>query len=420
MHRFQTGGWHRGAASAAVDKHRRQMSKEKKERVLADIDHIPNYVLAEIKSIFINIRKEKFYLEMRPVKFFILLLSMHLFSLQAVENKPPYPLSESPQLPLEVYGIEFAEILGGRPQLVHLAKGFGFTEGPVYFSVKDRDEGYLIFTDQLNDNINMIRWHGLNPFNQISALSWSDAVIFRHPSNIADGQTADLEGRLLTAETTGKRVSITEANGEVSTLVGFYKGKPLNSPNDLVVKSDGTVWFTDPSYGSLQFPQESYLPNNVYRYDPKTKELDVVIDSLKMPNGLAFSPDEKILYVIDSAAIQAPRTYYNENPHAIYAFDVIEGGIKLSNKRLFTVVAPGFPDGMRLDKRGNIYVGAMDGVQVFNPDGKLIGKIRMPKETANLTFGGKDNNILFICSSDSVWAIKLNVQGARPVPILPL
>lgn len=339
-------------------------------------------------------------------------------SLHCVENKPSYPLEDSPQLPLEVYAPEFAEILGFKPQLVHLAKGFGFTEGPVYFSVDGGEEGYLIFTDQLNDNIDMIRWHGLKPFNQISDLSWSDAVIFRHPSNIADGQTADLQGRLLSAETTGKRVSITEADGTVSTLVGFYQGKPLNSPNDLVVKSDGTVWFTDPSYGSLQFPQESYLPNNVYRFDPKTKDLTVVIDSLKMPNGIAFSPDESILYVIDSAAIQAPRTYYTQNPHAIYAFDVLEGGQKLTNKRVFAVVSPGFPDGMRLDKKGNIYVGALDGVQVFNPQGKLIGKILMPKETANLTFGGKDNNVLFICSSDSVWAIKLNAQGAKPVPVL--
>ena len=132
-------------------------------------------------------------------------------------------------------------------------------------------------------------------------------MIFRHPSSIADGQTLDLTGRLLTAETTGRRVSVTEHDGTNKTLVGLYQGKPLNSPNDLVVKSDGTVWFTDPSYGCLQFPQECYLPNNVYRFDPKTNTLHAVIENLKMPNGIAFSPDEKILYVIDSAAIQAPR-----------------------------------------------------------------------------------------------------------------
>lgn len=335
----------------------------------------------------------------------------------SIEKNPPYPIAAQPQLPLEVYADEFAQILGRQPKLVHLAEGFGFTEGPVYLSLNDSEEGYLLFTDQINDNIMILRWHGLLPYNQITSLSWSKPVIFRHPSSIADGQTVDLEGRLLTAETTGRRVSITDFNGEVKTLVGFYEGKPLNSPNDLVVKSDGTVWFTDPSYGCLQFPQECYLPNNVYRFDPKTQQLDAVITSLKMPNGIAFSPDEKILYVIDSAAIQAPRTYYEKYPHAIYAFDVSEDS-KLNSQRLFTTVSPGFPDGMRLDVQGNIYVGAQDGVQIFNPQGKLIGKIRMPKETANLTFGGKDNNILFICSSDSVWAIKLNTQGAKKVPVI--
>ncbi len=336
-------------------------------------------------------------------------------SMQAEKN-PAYPISETPQLPLEVYSDEFAKILGVRPKLVHLAKGFGFTEGPVYLSLQDKEEGFLLFTDQINDNILIIRWHGLNPYNQITSLSWSETAIFRHPSNIADGQTTDLKGRLLTAETTGRRVSITELDGEVKTLVGFYQGKPLNSPNDLVVKSDGTVWFTDPSYGCLQFPQECYLPNNVYRFDPTTNDLQVVIDTIKMPNGIAFSPNEDILYVIDSAAIQAPRTYYENNPHAIYAFDVTENGEKVTNQRLFATVSPGFPDGMRLDTDGNIYVGALDGVQIFNPKGELIGKIRMPKETANLTFGGKDNNILFICSSDSVWAIKLNAKGAKAIP----
>lgn len=336
----------------------------------------------------------------------------------AFDNHPPYTPTETPQLSLEVDDPLFADILGERPKLIHLASGFGFTEGPVYFSLPDSEEGFLIFTDQINDNINMIRWHGLQPFNQISDLSWSDAVVFRHPSSIADGQTADLQGRLLTAETTGRRVSITQPDGTVETLVGFYNGKPLNSPNDLVVKSDGTVWFTDPNYGSLQFPQESYLPNNVYRYDPKSGQLSVVVENLQMPNGIAFSPDEKILYVIDSGAIQAPRTYYTGKAHAIYAFDVVAGGMTLANQRLFAVVSPGFPDGMRLDVKGNIYVGAYDGVHVLSPQGKLIGKILLPKQTANLTFGGKDNDILFICSSDSVWAIKLNTKGAKPVPML--
>ncbi|MES2345710.1 MAG: SMP-30/gluconolactonase/LRE family protein [Chlamydiota bacterium] len=336
--------------------------------------------------------------------------------LGSIEVNPPYPVSEVPQLPLEVYAEAFARILGDQPKLVHLADGFGFTEGPVF--VQSGLEGYLLFTDQINDNIMIMRWHGLEPYGSITPLSWSTPVVFRHPSSIADGQTADLQGRLLTAETTGRRVSITDFDGSVKTLIGFYQGRPLNSPNDLVVKSDGTVWFTDPSYGCLQFPQECYLPNNVYRFDPRTGDLQAVIQNLKMPNGIAFSPDEKILYVIDSAAIQAPRTYYEKNPHAIYAFDMTSDGQGVKGQRLFATVSPGFPDGMRLDTAGNIYVGALDGVQIFNPQGELIGKIRMPKETANLTFGGKGNNILFICSSDSIWAIKLNAQGAKSVPVI--
>lgn len=335
-----------------------------------------------------------------------------------IVKNPPYPISTTPQLPLEAYSEEFARILGTKPQLIHLATGFGFTEGPAYISLLGSEEGYLLFTDQINDNILIMRWHGIKPYDQITPLSWDAPVIFRHPSNIADGQTIDLEGRLLTAETTGRRVSITHLDGRVETLAGFYENKPLNSPNDLVVKSDGSVWFTDPGYGCLQFPQECYLPNNVYRFDPQTKALNVVISDLKMPNGIAFSPDEKILYVIDSGAIRAPRTYYPHLPHVIYAYDVVDN-TRLQNKRLFAKVFPGFPDGMRLDIHGNIYVGALDGVQVFNPEGKLIGKILLPKETANLTFGGKDNNILFICSSNSVWAIKLNTKGAKPVPQLP-
>ncbi|NDD57689.1 MAG: SMP-30/gluconolactonase/LRE family protein [Chlamydiae bacterium] len=353
------------------------------------------------------------------------MLQLSLFSacllisstLQGVITAPSYVTADSPQLPLEVYSEEFAHILGTKPKLFHLAEGFGFTEGPVYFSQEGKSEGYLLFTDQINDNINLIKWYGTDPFNTITELSWSKPVVFRHPSNIADGQTADLQGRLLTAETTGRRVSVTESNGVVNTLVGFYDGKPLNSPNDLVVKSDGTVWFTDPGYGCLQFPQDCYLPSQVYRYDPSNQTLLAIIKDLEMPNGIAFSPDEKVLYVIDSGAIQAPRTLYVQKPHVIYAYDVIDDK-NLINKRVFTEVSPGFPDGMRLDENGNVYVGALDGVQVFNPKGKLIGKILMPKETANLTFGGAENNILFICSSDSVWAIRLNTRGAKPVAVL--
>ena len=268
-----------------------------------------------------------------------------------------------------------------------------------------------------------MRWNGLNARGAITPASWEKPRLFRNPSGVADGQTMDQQGHLLIAETTGRRVSITrdlQANlrspePQAPSLVDRYQGKRLNSPNDLVVKSDGSVWFTDPSYGSLQFPQTAELPNNVYRYEPATAKLSVVEPSLMMPNGIAFGPGEKKLYLIDSAAIQGPHTDFTYLPHRIYVYDVSADGRQISNKRLFADVSPGFPDGMRLDENGNVYVGALDGIHVLNPQGKLIGKILMPKQTANLSFGGRDNNSLFIGSTDTLWAIKLNTRGLVPV-----
>lgn len=327
-------------------------------------------------------------------------------------------MSGIPELPFEIYEDAFADIIGIKPELLTIGKNFGFTEGPVYFSIEGKEEGYLLFSDQTYDNINMIKWYGVEPFQVATELSWSAPAVFRHPSNVANGQTADLKGRLLTAETTARRISITDHHGVISTLIGFYKGRPLNSPNDLIVKSDGSVWFTDPTYGALQHPQHGELPSRVYRFDPLTDRLDIVIEDLKMPNGIAFSPDESILYVIDSAAVQAPHTYYHHHPHAVYAYEVHSNGKDLGKRKDFAVISPGFPDGMRVDRQGNIYVGASDGVQVFNPSGKMMGKIFLNKQVGNLTFGGKDNNILFICASDEVCIVKLNTKGAKDVPMI--
>lgn len=355
---------------------------------------------------------------MKPLK--LLLFALLLPSvLHAVEDPPKYAIQGKYSLSFEIYDEAFYKIIGEKPGLTLLANGFGFSEGPVYFSKSEgSDEGYLIFTDMVNDNINMIEWHGPGAFNKISNLSWSSTTVFRNPASRAIGQTADLHGNLITAEMASRRLSITTKDGSVKTLVGSYKGTPLNSPNDVVVKSDGTVWFTDPTYGSLKYPQEANLPCNVYRYDPKTKDLTVVISDLVMPNGIAFSPDEKLLYVIDSGASGAAFTYNEKGPHDIHAYDMSSDGKFPANGRVFVTVSPGFPDGMRLDKDGNLYVGALDGIQCFNPAGKLIGKILLPRQTANMCFGGKDDNILFICSSDAVWAVKLNTKGAKPVPVL--
>jgi gluconolactonase len=341
----------------------------------------------------------------------------------AIVNHPYYPESQSPQLTVQALDPAFEAIVGRTPQLVPLAKGFGFLEGPVFLKDAQGSGGLILLTDQIHNSIYSLRWNGLVD-GAISKASWEAPQLYRNPSGVADGQTSDLQGHLLTAETTGRRVSITrnlDANlhnpdAQAATLIDRYQGKRLNSPNDLVVKSDGSIWFTDPGYGSLQFPpQQAELPNQVYRFDPKSKSLTVVASTLTMPNGIAFGPGERTLYLIDSGAIQGPRTYYSYLPHQIYVYDVQPDGKTLANRRLFASVAPGFPDGMRLDRSGNVYVGALDGIHVLNPQGKLIGKFLMAKQTANLTFGGADNNILFIGSSDTLWAIKLNTQGLVPV-----
>jgi gluconolactonase len=344
----------------------------------------------------------------------------------SITNNPPYPEAQSPQLTVLALDPTFEAIVGRTPNLVPLATGFGFLEGPVFIKDKEGSGGILFVTDQIHNSIYAMRWNGLVN-GQITTASWNAPQLFRNPSGVADGQTPDLQGNLLTAETTGRRVSITRSitanlsspDPQAPTLVGSYQGKRLNSPNDLVVKTDGSVWFTDPSYGSLQFPpQPAELPNNVYRFDPRTKQLTVVEPNLVMPNGIAFGPNEKTLYIIDSGAIQGPRTYFPYLPHRIYAYDVSADGKSISNKRLLANVAPGFPDGMRLDEQGNIYVGTLEGIHVLNPQGKLIGKFLMAKQTANLSFGGAENDVLFIGSSDTLWAVKLKTRGLVPVRTL--
>jgi gluconolactonase len=344
----------------------------------------------------------------------------------SITNNPPYPEAQSPQLTVLALDPAFEAIVGRTPNLVPLATGFGFLEGPVFIKDKEGSGGILFVTDQIHNSIYAMRWNGLVN-GQITTASWNAPQLFRNPSGVADGQTPDLQGNLLTAETTGRRVSITRSitanlsspDPQAPTLVGSYQGKRLNSPNDLVVKTDGSVWFTDPSYGSLQFPpQPAELPNNVYRFDPRTKQLTIVEPNLVMPNGIAFGPNEKTLYIIDSGAIQGPRTYFPYLPHRIYAYDVSADGKSISNKRLLANVAPGFPDGMRLDEQGNIYVGTLEGIHVLNPQGKLIGKFLMAKQTANLSFGGAKNDVLFIGSSDTLWAVKLKTRGLVPVRTL--
>jgi gluconolactonase len=239
--------------------------------------------------------------------------------------------------------------------------------------------------------------------------------VFRKPSNNSNGLARDRQGRLLTCEHDARRVTRTEYDGAITVIADRYDGKPLNSPNDIVCKSDGSIWFTDPPFGILGFYEghvaKPELPTNVYRWDPDTKQLSVATEKVNRPNGLAFSPDESRLYIVEAGG----------SPRVIRVFDVVDGGKSLSNSRAFITVGPkDAPDGLRVDVDGNLWVGwgmgeeGLDGVSVFNPEGKLIGRIDLPERCANLCFGGRHRNRLFMCASTSVYSLYVNTQGAVP------
>jgi gluconolactonase len=277
-----------------------------------------------------------------------------------------------------------------------LGSGFRWCEGPVWFG----DGRYLLWSDIPNDRI--MRWE-----EETGAIS-----VFRKPSNNANGNNRDRQGRLLTCEHDARRVTRTEYDGSITVIADRYDGKPLNSPNDVVCKADGSIWFTDPPFGVLSYYEgriaKPELPTNVYRVDPQTGGLSVVTGDINRPNGLAFSPDESKLYVVEAGT----------SPRIIHAFDVTDGGTRLANKRRFVDAGPGTPDGLRVDVDGNLWVGwgmgeeDLDGVAVFNPDGKLIGRIDLPERCANLCFGGLHRNRLFLCTSTSLFSLYVNTQGA--------
>ena len=237
----------------------------------------------------------------------------------------------------------------------------------------------------------------------------------RQPSNMANGMTLDREGRLViceqgTRETPARISRMDLRTRAIETVVDQWRGLSFNSPNDVVVKSDGTVWFTDPNYGEIQgFKGAPEVGAYVYRHDPATGETAVVADGFNKPNGLAFSPDERVLYITDTGANQAPGTYFVGLPHHIRAFDV-DKGRHLRNERLFAVVSPGCPDGIKLDTKGRVYTSSATGVQVFTPQGDLLGEIMAPG-VANFTFGGPDKDVLFICGDTQIWQAKINARG---------
>jgi gluconolactonase len=244
------------------------------------------------------------------------------------------------------------------------------------------------------------------------ALESGEISVVRADANVANGMALAPDGRLVVCEQDPAAIALVDpATGEAETLVDSWGGLRLNSPNDVVVKNDGSVWFTDPSYGYLQgFRPKPEVGDYVYRYDPGSGRLSVVADSFDKPNGLAFSPDESVLYVTDSGANQEPGSYYVDRPHHIVAFDVPDGR-HLGPGRLFAVTTPGFPDGLKVDWAGRVYASAFSGVQIFGPAGDPIGEIELPG-AVNFAFGGPDRDVLYVTTDDAVWAVQLDARGA--------
>ena len=279
-----------------------------------------------------------------------------------------------------------------------LYTGCRWSEGPVWFG----DGRYLLWSDIPNNQI--LKWE-----EETGSVS-----TFRRPSNFANGNTRDRQGRLITCEHGGRRVTRTEYDGTVTVLIENWQGKRLNSPNDVVVKSDGSVWFTDPPFGILGnyegHKAEPELEQGVYRIDGESGEVSLVTTDVLGPNGLCFSPDERFLYIVESRGV----------PHRkILAYDVAENGREIMNKRVLIDAGPdGTPDGMRCDIDGNLWCGwgmgteALDGILVFAPDGTKIGRIALPERCANLCFGGPKRNRLFMAASQSLYALYVNTQGA--------
>jgi gluconolactonase len=277
-----------------------------------------------------------------------------------------------------------------------LATGMRWSEGPVWFG----DARCVLWSD-IPDN-RIMRWD-----EETGATS-----VFRKPSNNANGNTRDRAGRLVTCEHDARRVTRTEYDGSITVICDRFQGKRLNSPNDVVVKSDGSIWFTDPQFGILGYYEGHLdtpeLPMNVYRVDGQSGEATVVADGIAAPNGLAFSPDETKLYIVESRSV----------PRRILVFDVAGDGRRIANGKVLIDAGPeGTPDGFRCDIDGNLWCGwgmteELDGVRVFNPEGQAIGHIALPERCANVCFGGRHRNRLFMAASHSLYALYVNTQGA--------
>ena len=264
-----------------------------------------------------------------------------------------------------------------------------------------------LFSDIPNNR--MLRW--VEETGEVS--------VFRSPSNYSNGNTRDKQGRLITCEHDSRRVTRTELDGTITVLMDHYQGKLLNAPNDVVVHSNGSIWFSDPGYGIMsnyEGHKDTFeLPCNVYRLDPKTGAATVVEGDMRRPNGLCFSPDEKLLYICDTSGTEGP-----EYSHDIRVYDVVDGA-RLANGRVFVNMGAGLADGIRCDVDGNIWAGAgwggedYNGVHIISPAGQLIGKIHLPEICANICFGGAKRDRLFMAASTSLYSLYVGTQGAlRP------
>jgi gluconolactonase len=277
---------------------------------------------------------------------------------------------------------------------VKIADGMVWAEGPVWFSEHD----CLIWSDIPSDRM----WRYFPGLG---------TAVFRAPSNFANGNTRDWNGSLLTCEQGGRRVTRTRPDGTIEVVADRFEGHRLNSPNDVVVAPDQGIWFTDPPYGILSDHEghrgdPEYGGCHVFRVDPMSKRVEAMATDFVKPNGLAFSPDARRLYVADSG-----RTHDPAGPHHVRVFSV-DGFKRLSGGEIFAEIAPGVPDGLRVDIEGNVWISAGDGIHTYAPDGTLLGKVHLPATVSNLCFGGSRHNRLFVTATDAVWAIAVNIKGA--------
>ena len=297
----------------------------------------------------------------------------------------------------EVLDPRFEPCLIGHARVERLWTGTRWAEGPAWFAAGR----YLIWSDIPNNR--MMRFDEAN----------GNVGEFRKPSNNSNGNTVDRQGRLVSCEHGARRVTRTEHDGSITVLAEKYDGRRLNSPNDVVVKSDGSIWFTDPPYGIL-FDYEGNLSvmeqdgAHVYRIDGTTGALTRVATDFEKPNGLAFSPDEKYLYIADTGV-----THKLGGPKHIRRFDVSADGTKLGKNHIFADCTVGLFDGFRIDSDGRIWTSAGDGVHCYDPDGTLIGKILIPELVSNVCFGGPKLNRLFICGTTSLYSCYLAINGNK-------